>query len=107
MGETVAMNDTIIIAIIGIFAACFGGNGFWQWLMTKRKKKSPADEMLLAIGRERLNFLCKKYLKQGEIPEDEYESFRAMGEAYIRMGGNSMVKKLFEECNELDIERKK
>lgn len=106
MGEETTMNEATVIAMVGIIAACLGGNGFWQWLMTKRKKKTPTDEMVLALGRERLNFLCKKHLSNGEIPEDEYESFKAMGEAYIGMGGNSMVKKLFEECDELDIERK-
>ena len=62
--------------------------------------------MLLALGRYRLNHLCKRYLRLGEIPEDEYESFSAMGEAYTGLNGNSYVKKLFEECKELHIERK-
>lgn len=100
------MNTTLIVAIVGVAGACFGGNGFWQWVMTRKKKKTPTDTMVLAIGRDRLNVLCKKYLKEGEIPEDEYESFIAMGDAYIGMGGNSKVRKLFDECKELDIERK-
>ena len=98
------MNETTLVALVGIFAACFGSNGFWQWLMTKRN--SPSDNMLLALGRYRLNHLCKRYLRLGEIPEDEYESFIAMGEAYKGLNGNSYVKKLFEECKELHIERK-
>ena len=100
------MNETTLVALIGIFAACLGSNGFWQWLMMKRKKNSPSDNMLLALGRYRLNHLCKRYLRLGEIPEDEYESFIAMGEAYKGLNGNSYVKKLFEECKELHIERK-
>ena len=99
------MNETTLVALVGIFAACFGSNGFWQWLMTKRRN-SPSDNMLLALGRYRLNHLCKRYLRLGEIPEDEYESFIAMGEAYKGLNGNSYVKKLFEECKELHIERK-
>ena len=62
--------------------------------------------MLLALGRYRLNHLCKRYLRLGEIPDDEYEIFIAMGEAYKGLNGNSYVKKLFEECKELHIERK-
>ena len=100
------MNETTLVALVGIFAACFGSNGFWQWLMTKRKKTSPSDDMLLALGRYRLNHLCKRYLRLGEIPDDEYESFIAMGEAYKGLNGNSYVRKLFEECKELHIERK-
>ena len=100
------MNETTLVALVGIFAACCGRNGYWQWLMTKRKKNSPSDNMLLALGRYRLNHLCKRYLRLGEIPEDEYESFIAMGEAYKGLNGNSYVKKLFEECKELHIETK-
>ena len=100
------MNETTLVALVGIFAACFGSNGFWQWLMTKRTINSTSDNMLLAFGRYRLNHLCKRYLRLGEIPEDEYESFIAMGEAYKGLNGNSYVKKLFEECKELHIERK-
>ena len=100
------MNETTLVALVGIFAACFGSNGFWQWLMTKRKKNSPSDNMLHALVRYRLDHLCKRYLRLGEIPEDEYESFIAMGEAYKGLNGNSYVKKLFEECKELHIETK-
>ena len=100
------MNETTLVALVGIFAACFGSNGFWQWLMTKRKRNSPSDNMLLALGRYRLHHLCKSYLRSGEIRDDEYESFIAMGEAYKGLNGNSYVKKLFEECKELHIERK-
>ena len=100
------MNETTLVELVGIFAACSGSNGFWQWLMTKRKRNSPSDIMLLALGRYRLNHLCTRYLRLGEIPEDEYESFIAMGEAYKGLNGNSYVKKLFEECKELHIERK-
>ena len=110
MGKETTVNDTtVILALIGIVGATFGGNGFWQWIMTKRKEKTPADRMILSLGKYRLNMLCKEYLKNGEIPEDEYESFIAMGEAYLAMGGNSKVKKLFYECKKLhlDIEERK
>ena len=100
------MNETTLVALVGIFAACFGSNGFWQWLKNKKKRNSPSDNMLLALGRYRLNHLCKRYLRLGEIPEDEYESFIAMGEAYKGLNGNSYAKKLFEECKELHIQRK-
>lgn len=59
--------------------------------------------MLLAIGRDRLLFLCKKYIALGTIPDDEYESFIEMGYAYIKMKGNSKVKHLFEKAEKLPL----
>ena len=97
------MNETTLVALVGIFAACFGSNGFWQWLITKRKRNSPSDNMLLALGRYRLNHLCKRYLRLGEIPDDEYEVFRGEYDAYIAMQGNSRVKKWCEEALKLPI----
>lgn len=103
------MSDTLIIAIIGVFAASFGGSGFWNWISerTRWKKEervlTPYEKMTMAMGKDRLNMLCKKHLKNGYIPLDEYESFKDMGDAYITGGGNSMVKKLFEEAKELPV----
>lgn len=97
------LHDTIIIAIIGVFAAAFGGNGFWQWIATRSHKMTPYERLSMAQGRDRLNFLCKKHLKQGYIPDDEYDSFKEMGDAYIAAKGNTRVKKLFEDAMKLPV----
>lgn len=97
------MTSTVTIAIIGIFAATFGGSGFWQFIASKSRKKTPMELMLMAIGRDRLNFLCKKYIKQGYVPEDECESFYEMGDAYIGAEGNSKVKHLYLQAKELPV----
>ena len=103
------MSETIIIAIIGVFAASFGGSGFWMWMMERYKIKeeekvlTPYELVTMAMGKERLNTLCKKHLKNGYIPLDEYESFEDMGNAYINGGGNSTVRKLFEDCMKLPV----
>ena len=55
----------------------------------------------MAIGRDRLNHLSKKHIKSGFIPEDEFESFKELGEAYLEAGGNTMVKELYLEAVKL------
>ena len=59
--------------------------------------------MVLALCRDRLLHLAKSYLKEGEIPNDEYENFHELYDAYTGFGGNSMVKKLCEEALSLQI----
>lgn len=93
--------STITLAIIGLFGSVFASQGFWEWIRTR--KKTPQDKMLLAIGRDRLLFLCKKYKANGYIPEDEFEAFTAMGDAYIEMGGNSTIKKMYGDCKNLPL----
>lgn len=92
---------TIVLAVIGVFGTVFASQGFWEWL--RNRKKTPQDKMLLAIGRDRLLFLCKQYKRKEFIPEDEYEAFTSMGDAYIEMGGNSTIKKLYLECKNLPL----
>lgn len=95
------MTTEIMVALIGLAAATFAGQGFWDWLKTKRGKLSPAEKLSMAMGRDRLIFLAKKYIKQGFIPEDEYDMFINMGEAYLEMGGNHYGEKKFNEAKEL------
>ena len=97
------MHETLVVAIIGVFAAAFGGTGFWNWLASIRKKPNVFQRLTMAYARDRLNFLCKKHIKEGFIPDDEYESFKEMGEAYIAADGNTIVKKLFEDAMKLPI----
>lgn len=95
------MTQDIVIAIIGVIAAL--SPGFWKWLERKSKKLTVSQKMDLAIGRDRLNYLCKEHLKNGYIPEDEIESFKDIGECYIAMGGNSRVKRLYEDAMKLPL----
>lgn len=62
---------------------------------------TPFEQVTMAIGRDRLNYLSKKHIKAGYIPEDEFESFKELGEAYLEAGGNTMVKELYLEAVKL------
>lgn len=90
--------STLIVTII---VAIFASSGFWDWLKTHRRKMTPYEKVTMGLGREKLNKLSKRYLKQDYIPEDEFESFKELGEAYIDAGGNTMVKELYQDAIEL------
>lgn len=100
------MNTTTTIIL-----AVFASTGFWNFLTVIinniRKKRTPQDNMLLALGRDKLLFLNKKYRKMGYIPDDDYETYIALGEAYEAMEGNSLVKKGFEENLKLPVQEEK
>lgn len=95
------ITSKLIITIIVVAGSIFASNGFWDWLKTKRNKMTPYEQVTMAMGRDRLNFLSKKHLKNKYIPEDEFESFKELGEAYIDAGGNTMVKELYLETMKL------
>ena len=63
---------------------------------------TPYEQVTMAMGRDRLNFLSKKHLREGYIPEDEFESFKELGEAYIDAGGNTKVKELYFDAMKLE-----
>lgn len=96
-GETIA---TIVIAV-------FASGGLWTFLTelikNRKKKLSPADKMTLALGRDKLLFLNKKYRKLSFIPEDEWETYEGLYTAYVELGGNSKVRKGFEDNKSLPI----
>lgn len=94
--------DNITTIILAVFAS----TGFWSFVQklydNHKKKKTPQDLMLLALGRDRLLHLSKAYLEQGYIPDDEYDNFKLIGEAYIAMDGNTSVKRKYLDAIELD-----
>lgn len=54
------------------------------------------SELTMSHARDRLNYLCNRYLGQGYIPEKDYVSFKLLGEAYIKAGGNHHFDTLFK-----------
>ena len=97
------MNELILPIVVAIFAS----TGFWSFLSNKiakkKKKKTPIEKMVLALGRDKLLEANKRYRKKGFIPEDDYEAYMGLGEAYEAMGGNSLMRKVFEENRQLPV----
>ena len=95
------ITSKLIITLIVVVGSIFASNGFWDWLKTKRNKMTPYERVTMAVGREKLNTLSKKYIKMTYIPEDEFESFNKLGEAYLEADGNTVVKELYLEAVKL------
>lgn len=95
------ITSELIITLIVVAGSIFASSGFWDWLKTKRGKMTPYERVTMAVGREKLNKLSKKYIKMSYIPEDEFESFKELGEAYLDAEGNSIVKELYRDAIQL------
>lgn len=88
----------LIIVIIGSQALF----SFLQFLITRRdRKKSGAEQAILALLRDRLLHLCNKYLERGYIDLYEEESFCRLYEAYTKLGGNSFIQELHDKVIKL------
>lgn len=106
-----------IITIIGGVLVCGGFWTFIQFMISRHdgKKKAMDDlknavshlqesvdsnnsdmklqsEALMAIAQDRILYLCKCYLKQGWIYDEDLSSIRRMANAYRDLGGNDSVK---------------
>lgn len=88
--------ELLITLAVAILGSNWLGTAIMRLIDRKRKRKTPQEQMVLAIGRDRLLFLSQKYEKLGYIPEDEFETYEAMGKAYIAMDGNSRVRRHYE-----------
>lgn len=101
------VEDGTLDNFISIVLAVFASTGLWQFLIkvyeNRKQKRTPSEKMILALGRDKLLFLNKKYRQMGYIPEDEYEAYSGLYDAYIGMGGNSLVKKGYENNKSLPI----
>ena len=95
--------------LIEIIAIIFGSQGLWVLIdnvyqeRKKKKEKTPTEDMVLALVRDKLLFLSKKYLKMGGIPEDEVATFKELYESYTKAGGNTDVKDRGERASKLPI----
>lgn len=95
------MTEELTKAIIGALAVILAKDGFWNWFSNRNQKAN--DRLLMAIARRELIKTAKQYIRQGYIPEDEYDSFIEMGLSYLAKGGNHFGEKKFNEAKELPV----
>lgn len=80
--------------------------GYIVWLLQQQKKSRDANERgTMLLLRVQLIEYHSKYMKQGEIPSYAYQNFEEMYEAYHDLGGNGMVKKMYEEIKTLHLNK--
>lgn len=74
------------------------------WLLKNQKKDRDANTKgTMLLLRVQLIEYHDKYMSLGSIPSYAYENFEEMYEAYHKLGGNGMVKKMKEEIEELHL----
>ena len=89
------MQTELIVAIIGIVAAVFGGQGFWTWMMHRNTGKSNEAKLLMGIAYSKIIDQCNRYIKRGWIDADEYhELYHYLYQPYKDMGGNGSAERL-------------
>lgn len=92
------------IALIGlVLGSNWVGTLLLEIYRQKKKKKTPQEKMLLALCRDRILSLAKKYIELGGIPEDEYDNYKLLLESYLAGGGNSTVAKIGGSADSLPI----
>lgn len=94
-------------SIVTIAAAVFASTGLWQflgeWIRARYGKKTVMERLLIGIAHDRIHYLCKAYLKQGYMSEDDYDNLESIVGPYLEMGGNGSGKKLYEQARTLPI----
>ena len=111
------MTTETILTILGIVVGSNALFGFIQFLISRNDGKKEAmkqlqdavgklqatmdannadmalqNEALMAIAQDRILYLCKCYIKQGWVYDDDISSIRRMANAYRDLGGNDVVK---------------
>ena len=98
------MTDFIIKLVLAIATCNAAVFGFIQYLIDRhdRNKETPERIMLRALGSEKLEEKLKKWKHADERTADEWETIEDLYEGYKALGGNGKIKKLFEECKEIE-----
>lgn len=96
--------------VITLLVAVFASTGFWSLVqyiigIVKEKKSGDSSEkkLLVALAHDKICYLSKQFLKDGEISQDDYDNLAQIVEPYIEAGGNHLAKKMWEEVQKLPI----
>lgn len=95
--------------IITVFLAVMASQGLWtflgDFLRQRYGKKTILERLVLGMAHDRLHFLCAKYIKEGSMTPDEYDTLKSIAEPYLEMGGNGSGKRLYDQAAKLPIVR--
>ena len=96
--------ETIIIAILssGVISALI--NQIGNYFSKRLEKKSGLNMGMRLIMKDRVRFLCIRYIEQGWVYEDELEDLMAMHSCYHNdLGGNGYLDELMRHVKALPI----
>ena len=81
--------------------------GYVVWVLQIQKKDRDANSRgTMLLLRVQLIEYHDKYVEMKEIPSYAYENYVEMYQAYHDLGGNGMVTKMYNEIQELHLQRK-
>lgn len=98
------MTDKIISTIITFIVSSVLGWCLNSMKNYKKKDKSQ-EEALKCLLRSNITSKYYVYNEIGEIPQYEKQNINYLAEAYYNMGGNSYIKEIVDEINQLPIKR--
>lgn len=91
--------QTILLGILasnGLFT-------FIQYLISRHdaKKETPEKVMLKALGADRLGILLRDWMHSDIRLASEWKTIEDLYDGYIKLGGNSEIKKLYQEAKDI------
>ena len=96
--------QTYLVALPIILTSFFG---YVVWFLKQQKKDRDANSKgTMMLLRVQLIEYHDKYVEMKEIPSYAYENYVEMYQAYHDLGGNGMVTKMYNEIQELHLQRK-
>lgn len=66
-----------------------------------KRKQTPERMMLKALGADRLGVLLRDWMHNDVRPASEWKTISDLYDGYIALGGNSEIKKLYQEAKDI------
>lgn len=102
--------DSIKELVLAVFVSAGFWAGFWKVIeilvthFLTKPKITPEIRLLRGIGQIEIIFFGTKFLEQGYITTEEYDSLKnEIYAPYVELGGNGLAKKMMEEVEKLPI----
>ena len=94
---------TIAQSIILGMLASNGLFAFITFLVSRhdQMKETPERIMLKALGADRLGVLLRDWMHNDVRPASEWKTISDLYDGYIALGGNSEIKKLYQEAKDI------
>lgn len=95
--------DTIIIAIIGSGALSALISGIFGLIQQRKQEKSKNTTLVNVLAYDRIKYLGKKYIENGQISHDDLEDITRMWQCYHDAGGNGYLDNIMSAVKKLPL----
>lgn len=97
------MSETIIIAVLGSGVLSAIVSGIFNLIQQSRKKKDENSTLVNVLAYDRIKYLGKKHISEGQISHDDLEDLIRMWKCYHDAGGNGYLDSIMSAVNKLPI----